>query len=146
MRDFKQIEVEDAQLFGAPLSSENPLQQCLKARISELQESLSQLTLIARQDFLLILTSSLGTPKMIHVLQCHPSDKHPDLEIYDTTLRQGLEKILNVSLNDMQWTQASLLYCIVLYSSIYIAPLNSLRQTEALLVQLAPRKETSFKK
>ena len=34
------------------------------------------------------------------------------------------------------------LYCIVLYSSIYIAPLNSQRQTEALLVRLAPRKET----
>jgi len=38
------------------------------------------------------------------------------------------------------------LYCIVLYSSIYIAPLNSQRQTEALVVRLAPRKETSFKK
>ena len=37
-------------------------------------------------------------------------------------------------------------YCIVFYSSIYIAPLNSHRQTEALLVRLAPRKETSFKK
>src|SRR6218665_2681014 len=38
------------------------------------------------------------------------------------------------------------LYCIVLYSNIYTAPLNSHRQTEALLVRLAPRKETSFKK
>ena len=37
------------------------------------------------------------------------------------------------------------LFCIVLYSSIYIAPLNSRAQTEALLVRLAPRKE-SFKK
>src|SRR6218665_2974919 len=36
--------------------------------------------------------------------------------------------------------------CIVLCSSIYIAPLNSHRQTEALLVRLAPRKERSFKK
>jgi len=35
---------------------------------------------------------------------------------------------------------------IVLYLSIYIAPLNSHGQTEALLVQLAPRKETSFRK
>src|SRR6218665_1359733 len=38
------------------------------------------------------------------------------------------------------------LYCIVLYSSIYIAPLNDHRQTEALLVRLAQRKETGFKK
>jgi len=35
---------------------------------------------------------------------------------------------------------------IVLYSSIYIAPLNSRAPTEALLVRLVPRKETSFKK
>jgi len=40
----------------------------------------------------------------------------------------------------------TVLYCIVLYLSIYIAPLNSHGQTEALLVHLAPRKETSFKK
>jgi len=38
------------------------------------------------------------------------------------------------------------LYCVVLYSSIYILPLNSHGQTEALLVRLAPRKETSLKK
>src|SRR6218665_1255293 len=37
-------------------------------------------------------------------------------------------------------------YCIVLYLSIYIVPLNSHGQTEALLVQLVLRKETSFKK
>jgi len=35
---------------------------------------------------------------------------------------------------------------IVLYSSIYIAPLNSHGQTKVLLVRLAPRKKTSFKK
>jgi len=35
---------------------------------------------------------------------------------------------------------------IVWYSSIYIAPLNSCGPTEALLVRLAPRKETRSKK
>src|SRR6218665_141336 len=34
----------------------------------------------------------------------------------------------------------------VWYSSIYIAPLNTRGPTEALVVRLAPRKETSFKK
>src|SRR6218665_3007485 len=102
------MEVKDAQLLGVPLSSENALQQCLKVQTSELQESLSKLTLIASQDALLILRSSLGASKMIHILRCHPNDKHPDLETYGTTLCQGLEKILNVSLNDMRWTQASL--------------------------------------
>src|SRR6218665_1808943 len=108
LRDFKQIEVKEAQLFGAPLSSETALQQCLKARTKELEENLSKLALIARQDALLILRSSLGSPKMIHTLRCHPSNNHPELETYDTNLRRGLEQILNVSLNDLQWTQASL--------------------------------------
>src|SRR6218665_3396294 len=46
------------------------------------------------------------------------------------------------------WIMMTMMMMIVLYmySSIYIAPLNSHRQTEALLVRLAPRKETSFKK
>src|SRR6218665_288544 len=108
LRDFKQIEVKEAQLLGAPLSSETALQQCLKARTKELEENLSKLALIVRQDALLILRSSLGSPKMIHTLRCHPSNKHPELETYDTNLRRGLEQILNVSLNDLQWTQASL--------------------------------------
>ena len=38
------------------------------------------------------------------------------------------------------------LYCIALYSSIYITPFNSHGQTESLLVRLAPRKDTSFRK
>jgi len=37
-------------------------------------------------------------------------------------------------------------YGMVWYSSIYIEPLNSRGPTEALLVRLAPRKGTSFKK
>jgi hypothetical protein len=111
LKEFRPIDVEEAQLLGAPLSSEKALQQCLKTRNRELEESLSKLTLIARQDALLILRSSLGAPKMIHILRCqlcHPCDKHPELETYDVILRHGLEKILNVSLNDIQWTQASL--------------------------------------
>jgi len=40
----------------------------------------------------------------------------------------------------------TILYCIVLYSSIYIAPINTHGQTAALLVRLAPRKDISFKK
>src|ERR1043165_6599090 len=45
---------------------------------------------------------------MIHNPRCHPCDKHPELKTCDTTLRHGLEKILNISLTDLQWTQASL--------------------------------------
>src|SRR6218665_2876102 len=52
----------------------------------------------------------------------------------------------DIDLSESLKIRTTVLYCIVLYSSIYIAPLNSQRQTEALVVRLAPRKETSFKK
>jgi len=52
------------------------------------------------------------------------------------------ERPYKCSLCDKAFRQSSSLrlYCIVLYSSIYIAPLSNHRQTEALLVRLAPRK------
>src|SRR6218665_1863425 len=42
-------------------------------------------------------------------------------------------------------TNTHCMYCVVLYSSIYIVFLNSHGQTQTLLVRIAPRKETSFK-
>ena len=55
-------------------------------------------------------------------------------------------KPINYPLQKVMDYQKMLSLGIVLYSSIYIAPLNSHGQKEALLVRLAPRKETSFKK
>ena len=49
-------------------------------------------------------------------------------------------------LNDLLELDLLTWYGMVWYSSIYLAPLNSRGPTEALLVRLAPRKETSFEK
>src|SRR6218665_1830259 len=69
--------------------------------------------------------------EVVHSFSPSPYSCH-----HTTLLKQ---KVLNLY-------KTQVLYCIVLYSSIYITPLNSHRQTEALLVRIAPRKETSFKK
>jgi len=60
-------------------------------------------------------------------------------------VRAGVEP-MTLRTKGVESTNESQRPCIVLYSSIYIVPLNSHGQTEALLVLLAPRKETSFKK
>ena len=47
-------------------------------------------------------------PKLQYILRTSPCSNNPRLSIFDDTLRQGLSTILNVSLSDDQWLQASL--------------------------------------
>ena len=46
--------------------------------------------------------------KLFYILRTAPCSNNPRLSIFDDTLRQGLSTILNVSLSDNQWLQASL--------------------------------------
>ena len=64
-------------------------------------------------------------------------------EIHQLTKLLAVERMLKEQVRRL--IVGSKLYCIVLYSSIYVATLNSRGQTEALLVQLVRIKETSFK-
>ena len=66
------------------------------------------LTLISRQDALLILRSSLGSPKLLHTLRCSPCTNHPTLAVYDSLVQKGLELILNIVITESQWAQVAL--------------------------------------
>src|SRR5688572_6421111 len=83
-------------------------QIALDTRVEELSKALNRLCLIARQDALLILRSSLGAPKMLYSLRCAPCVCHPALAEYDQRLRKGLENILNINLSESQWLQSTL--------------------------------------
>ena len=47
-------------------------------------------------------------PKLRYILRMAPCSGNPQLTIFEDALRQGLSSILNVSLPDDQWLQASL--------------------------------------
>ena len=108
LQQFARVSPSSAMLLGAPLSSAEALLLAFDARIAELKTALDRLQLIARQDALLILRSSLGSPRLMHLLRCTPCHDHPRLEVYDELLRRGIERILNISVTDDQWIQASL--------------------------------------
>jgi hypothetical protein len=105
---FEYTDPDSATLLGAPLSTGATLSQVLDSRVEELDRALSRLTMIARQDALLIIRHSLGTPKLIYTLRCVPCANHPVLETYDKTLRKGLQIIMNIDFTDRQWQQATL--------------------------------------
>src|SRR6218665_574874 len=92
-------------LLGAPLSTADALQATLDFRISELDRMTKRLTLIAKQDALLILRSSLESPKLLHTLRCSPCASHPSLVVYDSLIHK---LILNVAITESQWAQAAL--------------------------------------
>jgi len=108
LRHFTCTTPASAILLGAPLSTADALQATLDSRISELDRTMKRLTLIGRQDALLILRSSLGSPKLLHTLRCSPCASHPSLVVYDSLIHKGLELILNVAITESQWAQAAL--------------------------------------
>ena len=54
------------------------------------------------------LWNSLSVPKLLYVLRTSACAGHPLLQTFDDILRSGLSDILNVSITDDQWIQASL--------------------------------------
>ena len=108
LRQFVYVRPSTATLLGAPLSSAEALSSTLDNCTSNLGGALDKLQPIARQDALLILRCPLGSLRLIHILRSTPCHGHQLLENYDELLRAGIERILNVSLTDEQWTLASL--------------------------------------
>src|SRR6218665_2078242 len=108
LRLFTRINPLSAVLLGAPLSSEKALSSTLHTCVANLETALDRLQLIARQDALLLLRCSLGSPKLMFLSRCAPCYDHLRLIDYDTLLRGGIERILNISLTEDQWMEASL--------------------------------------
>jgi Reverse transcriptase (RNA-dependent DNA polymerase) len=108
LSQFTRVDPSTAMLLGAPLLSAEALLSALDIGVADLERAVDRLEHIARQDALLILRFSLGSPKMIYTLRCTDCYDHPRLKDYDGLLRRGIERILNVELSDIQWAQASL--------------------------------------
>src|SRR6218665_735573 len=108
LRLFTRVNPSSAVLLGAPLSPEKALFSALDTCVANLETALDRLQLIDRQDALLLLRCSLGSPKLMYLLRCAPCYDHLRLIDYDKLQRGGMERILNISLTEDQWMQASL--------------------------------------
>ena len=69
---------------------------------------MKRLSLLHAHDSLALLKNSLAMPKLLFILRTADCSGNQLLEVFDSTLRAGLSKVLNVDLNDDQWLQASL--------------------------------------
>src|SRR6218665_2679937 len=60
------------------------------------------------QAALILLRASFGAAKLTLLLRIAPCYAHPVLGRMDIEIRRGLENILNISFNNIQWLQATL--------------------------------------
>ncbi|HSN23925.1 MAG TPA: hypothetical protein VLS45_07110, partial [Methylomicrobium sp.] len=107
-RGFQRVPPCEATFLGAPLSTGQAMETVLSALHTNLKLAVDRLRLLSSHDALILLKTSLGGPKMQHVLRSSPCSDHPLLLQIDTTLKSTITQICNVTLSDDQWTQASL--------------------------------------
>ena len=108
LENFKYVNKEMASLLGAPLLPGPAIDAALSKKCEDLQLTIDRLKRLQSHDALIILQNSLSVPKLLYVLRTSACAGHPLLQTFDDILRSGLSDILNVSITDDQWIQASL--------------------------------------
>jgi hypothetical protein len=138
-----QVDITDATLLGAPLSSGTAMSTLLEKRRRELLKTSDRLRMLPAHDSLELLRASCGAPKLMHILRSSSSAGHQLLDAIDTTLRPCLVDITNVQLFDDQWKQASLPVkagdlgirsVSSIASSAFLASVSSTNQQQSLLL------------
>lgn len=105
---FNIVSAEDATLLGSPLLDGAAMDKVLGKHIANLKTASSRLSFLQSHDALVILKHSLSLPKLLYNLRSSFCGNHPSLLEFDSLLRECLSHILNVSMDDNQWIQASL--------------------------------------
>src|SRR6218665_2810688 len=95
-------------LRGAPLFKGAAFDEALMKHGETLERAVTDMACLRTQVALILLRSSFGAAKLTFLLRTAPCYAHPALGIMDDEIRRGLENILNISLNDMLWLQATL--------------------------------------
>src|SRR6218665_3478272 len=73
-----------------------------------LERAVTDMACLRAQAALILLQASFGAAKLTFLLRTAPCYAHPALERMDDKICRGLENILNINLNDIQWLQATL--------------------------------------
>ena len=104
---IRQLDPSEAKLLGSPLTIEatDAIFQNKLEELSSLKENLKK---IDSHDGFFLLKHCLAIPRLNYLLRCTPSSFCSVLDDYDSVIRDSLEVILNVRLNDRSWDQASL--------------------------------------
>jgi hypothetical protein len=95
-------------LLGAPIGSEESIENILSQKIQEFQLLALRLKYLCAHDAFFLLKNCFSLPKLQYILRCAPCYKSAVLKEYDNVIRDTLQCILNITLSDTAWHQATL--------------------------------------
>ena len=106
--NIRVIQPHEATLLGAPLTLE-ALDPILGLKIDEVRRLSSRLDALHTHDALFLLRNCLAIPKLLYILRTAPMWKVQEgLNTFDETVRQALQSVCNINMDNSTWTQASL--------------------------------------
>ena len=105
---FVRVKSNVVTLLGTSLLTGKALDKALKKKYDEFKRALERLQRIISHDALVLLKSSCSSPRLMHILRSSPNDGHMTLTSISDVLGDCIIHIANVSINDLQWSQATL--------------------------------------
>jgi len=133
-------------LLGAQISDGINAVPVLTKKLIELQRLAIRLKRLNAHDAFYLLKNCSSLPKLRYILRCSPCYQSDMLQQYDSVIRDTLQSILNVTLTDDAWMQATLP---VKHGGIGIrlatqvslpAYLSSVASSSELMLQLLPQR------
>ena len=99
---------ENLTLLGAPIHPEAS-ESIMREKLESLELMGERLEMMDAHDALFLLKNVFAIPKLTYFLRTAPFFKYQTiLELYNDSMRDILEKILNIKLEDKAWQQSSL--------------------------------------
>jgi hypothetical protein len=100
------VKPSDAQILGAPIGTN--IGVSLENKLHSLQQLFKRLMLLESHDAFFLLKNCFSIPKLSYILRCAPCYSNGELLRFDDFIRNTLQSLINVSLSDTAWDQASL--------------------------------------
>ena len=99
---------EEALFLGAPIGDQASVTKSLDKKLIEFKRLCGRLQVLNSHDAFFLLRNCFSVPKLLYTLRSAPCYANHLLKQYDDTIRNILQLILNISLSDSSWDQASL--------------------------------------
>lgn len=106
--DISHVRPASAMLLGAPIGGEQCVDEILAGKLFELRRLSDRLSMLDAHDALFLLKNCFSIPKLTYTLRSAPCYSRKLLTEYDDVIRSTLQNIINVTLSDDVWEQATL--------------------------------------